>query len=69
MRLSNYGKVNRSQQNLPQRKQTLSRLVNNTHDVEPDKFLRDFGVGGFALFSDRLLNALDGRFEKEGGRN
>jgi hypothetical protein len=37
------------------------------HDLKPDKIPhRDFGLGGFALFFDRLYNALDGRFE-EGG--
>ena len=53
MQLSTFDKANRSQQNLPQGKQTSSMLVNNTHDLE-----------GFALFIDRLHNALDGRFEK-----
>ena len=39
MQLSNFDKANCSQQNLPQGKQTLSRLVNNAHDLKPDKFL------------------------------
>ena len=44
MQLSTFDKANRSQQNLPQGKQTLNRLVNNTHGVNPDNFLTDISV-------------------------
>ena len=69
MQLATFDKANRSQQNLPQGKQTVSRLVNNTHDLnlKPDKIPhREFGLGRFALFFNRFYNALNGRFE-EGG--
>ena len=67
MQLSTFDKANRSQQNLPQGKRTLSKLVNNAQDIISDKIPhRDFGLGGFALFFDRLHNTLDGRFEKGG---
>ena len=41
MQLSTFDKDNRSQQNPPQGKQTLRMLVNNTHDVKPDKRLTE----------------------------
>ena len=41
MQLSTFDKANCSRQNLPQGKQTLSGLVNNTRDLKPDKFLTD----------------------------
>ena len=44
MQLSNFDKANRSQQNLPQGKQTSSRLVNNTHDLKPDKILTEISL-------------------------
>jgi hypothetical protein len=44
MQLSTFEKANRSQQNLPQGKQTMSRLVNNTHDLKHDKFLTEISV-------------------------
>ena len=44
MHLSNFEKANHSQQNLPQEKQTLIRLVNNTHDLKSDGFLTEISV-------------------------
>ena len=46
MQLPTFDKANRSQQNLPQGKRTLRRLrlVNNTDDVGPDKFLTEILV-------------------------
>ena len=44
MQLSIFEKANRLQQNLPQGKQTLSRLVSNTHNLKPNTFLTDISV-------------------------
>jgi hypothetical protein len=44
MQLSTFDKAIRSKQNLPQGKQTLSKLVNNTDDLKLDKFLTEISV-------------------------
>ena len=44
MQLSTFDKANCSQQNLPRGKQTLSRLVNITHELKPYKFLTEISV-------------------------
>ena len=44
MQLSTFDKAIHSQQNPPQGKQTSSMLVNNTHDLKPDKWLTDISV-------------------------
>ena len=44
MHLSTFDEANRSQRNLPRGKQTLSRVVNNTHDLKPDNFLTEISV-------------------------
>ena len=44
MQLSTFDKANRLQQNLPQGKQTLSKLVNNKHNLKHDKFLTEISA-------------------------
>ena len=62
MKLSVFDKANRSQQNLPQGKQTLNRLVNNTHHVKPNKFLTEISVSEASHCSliDFTMHSTDG---------
>ena len=62
MQLSTFGKANRSQQNLPQGKQTLSRLVNNAHDTKRDKYLTEISVSEASHCSliDFTMHWIDG---------